>query len=127
MTDNLPQPQSDILIYQTEDGRTRIDVRLEDETVWLSQAALAELYQTTKQNISLHIRNILQEGELDDGPVVKEYLTTAADAKSYRVKHYNLDMILSVGVPGPVPSGRPVPPVGNRTATGIPCQRLCHE
>ena len=97
MADNLPQRQSDILIYQAEDGRTRIDVRLEDETVWLSQAAMTVLYQTTKQNISLHIRNILQEGELDEGPVVKEYLTTAADGKSYRVKHYNLDMILSVG------------------------------
>lgn len=97
MTDNLPQRQSDILIYQTEDGRTRIDVRLENETVWLSQAAMAELFQTTKQNISLHIRNILQEGELDEGEVVKKYLTTAADAKSYQVKHYNLEMILAVG------------------------------
>ena len=97
MTENLPQPQSDILIYQTEDGRTRIDVRLENETVWLSQAAMVELYQTTKQNISLHIRNIIHEGELNEAAVVKQYLTTAADAKSYRVKHYNLDMILAVG------------------------------
>jgi len=87
----------DILIYQTENGRTKIDVRLEGETLWLTQAGMAELYQTTKQNVSLHIQNIYEEGELNEDSVVKEYLTTAADGKNYRTKHYNLDMIISVG------------------------------
>ena len=87
----------EIVIYQTEGGETRIEVRLEEETLWLSQAGLAELYQTTKQNISLHIKNIYKEGELHEDSVVKEYLTTAEDGKSYKTKHYNLDMIISVG------------------------------
>jgi len=87
----------EILIYQTEGGQTKLEVRLEGETLWLSQADLARLYQTTKQNISLHIQNIYEEGELDENSVVKEYLTTAADGKNYKTKHYNLDMIISVG------------------------------
>jgi len=87
----------EILIYQTEGGRTKIEVRLEGETLWLSQAGLAELYQSTKQNISLHIQNIYEEGELYEDSAVKEYLTTAADGKNYNTKHYNLDMIISVG------------------------------
>src|SRR4030042_4682120 len=86
-----------ILIYQTEGGQTKIEVRLEGETLWLNQAGLAKLYQTTKQNISLHINNIYDEGELNEDSVVKEYLTTAADGKKYKTKHYNLDMIISVG------------------------------
>ena len=88
---------SEIVIYQTEDGQTRIEVRLENETVWLTQAQMAELFQTTKQNVSLHINNAFREGEIDQNSVVKEYLTTAADGKSYRTKHYNLDTIISVG------------------------------
>lgn len=90
-------PGGEIVVYRTEDGRNRIRVLLEDETVWLAQAALAELFETTKQNVSLHIRNICEEGELLESSVVKDYLTTAADGKQYRVKHYNLDMILAVG------------------------------
>jgi len=86
-----------ILIYQTEGGQTKIEVRLEGEILWLNQAGLAKLYQTTKQNVSLHIQNIYSEGELDEDSVVKEYLTTAADGKKYKTKHYNLDMIISVG------------------------------
>ncbi|MFC1636075.1 virulence RhuM family protein [Planctomycetota bacterium] len=86
-----------ILIYQTEGGQTKIEVRLEGETLWLNQAALAKLYQTTKQNVSLHIQNIYDEGELEEDSVVKEYLTTAADGKNYKTKHYNLDMIISMG------------------------------
>lgn len=66
---------SEILLYQTEDGQTKIEVRLEDETVWLSQVQMAELFQTTKQNISLHIRNIFEEGELQENATVKDYLT----------------------------------------------------
>jgi hypothetical protein len=89
-----------ILIYQTEGGETKIEVRLEGETLWLNQAGLAELYQTTKQNISLHIQNIYDEEELSEDATVKEYLTvqTEGDRQVNRqVKHYNLDMILSVG------------------------------
>lgn len=88
---------SEFLIYQTPSGITKVDVRVEDETVWLSQQQMAELFQTTKQNISLHIKNIYEEGELVEGSVVKEYLTTAADGKKYRTLHYNLDVIISVG------------------------------
>ncbi|MCU0375370.1 MAG: hydroxyacid dehydrogenase, partial [Chitinophagaceae bacterium] len=75
---------SEILLYQTEDGHLKIQVRLENETVWLSQADMAELFQTSKQNISLHIRNIFDEGELEMDSVVKDYLTTASDSKNYR-------------------------------------------
>ena len=91
------EPQSRFLLYQTSDGQTRLEVRLENETVWLSQNQMAELFQTTKQNVSLHIRNIFKEGELPEGSVVKEYLTTAADGKSYKTSFYNLDVIISAG------------------------------
>jgi hypothetical protein len=77
-----------LLIYQTQDGNTKIQVQLTDNTVWLSQADMVELFQTTKQNISLHIKNIFAEGELDENSVVKEYLKTAADGKNYRTKVY---------------------------------------
>lgn len=95
MGNNENPPQ--FLIYQAEDGKTRLDVRLENETVWLAQTQMAELFQTSKQNISLHIKNIFKEQELDEKSVVKEYLTTAADGKEYTVKHYSLDAIISVG------------------------------
>jgi hypothetical protein len=88
---------SEIIIYQSEDGKTKIDVRIEDETVWLTQSQMVELFQTTKQNVSLHINNAFKEGELDKDSVVKEYLTTAADGKNYRTAFYNLDVIISVG------------------------------
>ena len=88
---------SEILLYQTEDGQTKIDVRLEEETVWLSQKQMVELFQTTKQNVSLHIRNIFKEGELDEISVVKDYLTTASDGKQYSTNYYNLDVAISVG------------------------------
>ncbi len=89
--------ENEIIIYQTQDGQTKIDVRIENETVWLTQNQMAELFQTTKQNISLHIKNIFEEGELLKDLVVKDYLTTAADGKNYNTKHYNLDVIISVG------------------------------
>lgn len=91
------EPQSRFLLYQTRDGQTRLEVRLENETVWLSQNQMTELFQTTKQNVSLHIRNIFKEGELPEDSVVKEYLTTAADGKSYKTSFYNLDVTISVG------------------------------
>lgn len=93
----MPENNSEILLYQTSDGQTKIDVHLEEETVWLSQAQMVELFQTTKQNISLHIRNIFNEGELNENSVVKDYLTTASDSKKYSTNYYNLDVVISVG------------------------------
>jgi hypothetical protein len=90
-------PGGEIIVYQGEDGRSRIRVLLDGQTVWLTQALMAELYETTKQNISLHVRNILSEGELEGDSVVKESLTTAADGKRYRTLYYSLDMIIAVG------------------------------
>jgi len=92
--------KSDLILYQTEDGKTRIEVRLQDETVWLSQKLMAELFQTTKQNISLHIQNIFDEGELMPEATVKEYLTVQTEGPRQvkrPVDFYNLDMIISVG------------------------------
>lgn len=88
---------NEILIYQTEDGKTKIDVKFEDETVWLTQAQLCELYQTSKSNISEHIKHIFEEEELDEKSVVRKFRTTAADGKNYNIIHYNLDMIISLG------------------------------
>ena len=98
MTDNLPaKNNSQILLYQTESGQTKIEVLLEDETVWLTQKLMAELFQTTIPNVNIHIKNIFEEGELDPDSVIKDFLTTAADGKNYRTKFYSLDMIISVG------------------------------
>ena len=94
---NLPVNKSRFLIYQTENGETKIDVRFQDESVWLTQKTMAELFQTTKQNISFHFSNIFKEGELNEKSVVKEFLTTATDGKNYKTKFYNLDAIISVG------------------------------
>lgn len=87
----------EIILYQTEDGLTKIDVRFEDETVWLTQAQLCDLYQTSKSNISEHIKHIFAEGELEESQVVRKFRTTAADGKSYNMSFYNLDMIISLG------------------------------
>ncbi len=89
--------KDEIVVYQPEGAEFHIAVRVENETVWLTQAQMAELFHATKQNISLHIANIYKEGELDKNSVVKEYLTTAADGKCYKTKWFNLDVIISVG------------------------------
>jgi hypothetical protein len=86
----------EIILYTTEDGRSKIQLRTAYGTIWLTQLEMADLFQTTKQNISLHIKNILEEKE-QDYSVVKEHLTTASDGKNYKTKLYNLSMILSVG------------------------------
>lgn len=89
-----------IVIYQTDDGRTQIDVRLEEETVWLSQAQMVELFQTTKQNVSLHLGNVYKEGELGKEATVKKYLTVQSEGNrrvNRWVNYYNLDVIISVG------------------------------
>ncbi len=92
-----PKPRAELVIYATDDGTAQFYLRAEDGTVWLSQLELAELFQTSKQNVSLHIKNILADGELIAESVVKENLTTAADGKRYRTQLYNLDLILAVG------------------------------
>jgi hypothetical protein len=94
MTD---EPKSELLLYQTQDGQTRVEVRVQGETVWLSLNQMAELFQRDKSVISKHIRNVFQEGELQPDSVVANFATTAADGKTYRVDHYNLDVIISVG------------------------------
>jgi hypothetical protein len=96
MTDS-DRPAGEIILYQTEDGQTKLEVRLHDETVWLTQQQLATLLQTSKQNIGQHLKNIFAEGELSESSVVKKFFTTAADGKNYQTNFYNLDVIISVG------------------------------
>ena len=85
---------NELIIYQ-HDETLKLDVRVENETVWLTQQQMAELFLTSKQNISLHVNNIFKEGELNKTSVVKDSLTTAADGKKYRTMYYNLDVIIS--------------------------------
>jgi len=92
-----PPAKGQFLVYQTEDGQVKIDVRLEGETAWLTQAHMATLFQTTIPNVNMHLRNIFAEGELQPDSVIQEFLITAADGKRYRTNHYNLDAIISVG------------------------------
>lgn len=95
-----PDDNAEFLLYQTEDSQTRVQVRVLDETVWLTQLQMAELFQTTKQNISLHISNVYEEGELKPGPTVKEYLTVQQEGTrgvERKIAYYNLDVIISVG------------------------------
>jgi hypothetical protein len=89
--------KGELLVYATDDGRVKLEVRLENETVWLTQQTMAELFQTTKQNIGQHLRNIFDERELDRNAVVKKFFTTATDGKRYGINFYNLDAIISVG------------------------------
>ena len=89
--------ENEIIIYQTQDGKTKIDVKVENETVWLNQAQMVELFQSSKANVSEHISHIFAEGELDENSVVRKFRTTGTDGKSYNTKHYNLDVIISVG------------------------------
>jgi hypothetical protein len=89
--------ESDFLLYKTLEGNVKIEVFFQNETVWLTQQLLAELFSTTKQNISLHLKNAFNDGELAENSVVKEFLTTAKDGKQYKIKYYNLDAIISVG------------------------------
>lgn len=91
------QPSSEILLYKADDGNIKIQVRLENNTVWLNQSDMVELFQSSKSNISEHIRHIFNEGELDENSVVRNFRTTASDGKNYNIQYYNLDVIISVG------------------------------
>ena len=104
MTDNLPTPDSgdsgEFILYQAEDGQTRIDVRMEQETVWLTQRDMAELFQTTPQNVTQHIAAIYEEAELTESATCKDYLQVQSEGNRQverSRKHYNLDVIISVG------------------------------
>jgi len=93
--------ETEVLLYQAEDGRTRIEVRFDGETAWLTQAALAELYRTTPQNITQHIAAIYREGELAEGATCKPFLQVRREGRRQvgrELKHYNLSMILAAGV-----------------------------
>ena len=89
--------KDEIIIYQANQASAQIEVRIEEESVWLSQSQMATLFNQTKQNISLHINNCFKKKELESISVVKDFLTTAKDGKNYTIKYYNLDVIISVG------------------------------
>ena len=91
------EPLSEFLIYKADDGRIKLEVRLDHETLWLTQQMMADLFQTSKQNIGQHLKNIFDEGELSHDSVVKKFFTTATDGKKYSTNFYNLDAIISVG------------------------------
>lgn len=94
----LPEKMnSEFLLYQSENGQLKIQVRLEDNTVWLSLGDMVELFNSSKSNISEHIKHIFAEGELEEISVVRKFRTTASDGKNYEVNHFNLDVIISVG------------------------------
>ena len=93
----MSENNTELIIYQTEDGQTKIDVHMENETVWLSLDQMADLFQRDKSTISRHIKNIFEEGELTREAVVANFATTATDGKTYHVDYYNLDVIISVG------------------------------
>ena len=86
-----------MIIYVSKDGNVKVDVNIQNEDIWMSQDVMANLYDTTKNNISMHLKNIFDEGELEKDSVVKKFLTTASDGKKYNVLHYNLDAIIAVG------------------------------
>ncbi len=89
--------ENQIIIYTSPDNQTEVTVNFQNETVWLTQAQMAGLFDTTKQNISLHMKNVFSDGELIENSVVKDFLTTASDGKNYHTQHYNLDAIISIG------------------------------
>ncbi|WP_304063633.1 virulence RhuM family protein [Pedobacter glucosidilyticus] len=88
---------SELILYQTEDGQTKIQTRLENETVWLSQAQMAELFGKARTTITEHLGNIFKEGELEENSVCRNFRHTANDGKTYDTRYYNLDVIISVG------------------------------
>ena len=94
-TDN--QERSQVILYQTEDGKTRVEVRFEQENVWLTQKMMAELFETTVANINIHLKNIFQSGEQPQNSVIKEFLITASDGKKYKTKMYGLETIIALG------------------------------
>ena len=93
----MTRDNGNVIVYVDDNGKPQVNVRFQDETVWLTQAQLVDLYQSSKANVSEHIKNIFDEGELDKNSVVRKFRTTASDGKNYEVNYYNLDMIISLG------------------------------
>jgi hypothetical protein len=85
---------SEIILYQTEDGRARVECRFEGETIWLTQKLMAELFQKDVRTINEHIQNVFEEGELPPDSVIRKFRITAADGKTYETQHYNLDVVI---------------------------------
>ena len=94
---NLHSTQNDFLLYKSPDGDVKVSVLLKNETIWLSQKAMSHLFDCSSDNISLHLKNIFKSGELEQNSVTEDFSVSANDGKNYRVKHYNLDVIISVG------------------------------
>jgi hypothetical protein len=94
---NKNNQKSQIIMYQTEDGKTRVEVRFEHENVWLTQKLMAELFETTTANINIHLKNIFQTKELQQDSVIKDFLITASDGKKYKTKMYGIEVIVAVG------------------------------
>ena len=131
MTDNLPapvpEPSGQVILYQPDDGIARIEVRLEGETVWLTQRAMADLFQTTKQNVSLHIQHVFDEGELRPEATVKQYLTVQTEGNRQirrAVEPLQSQRHYRRWIPRQVPPWHPVSYLGNRAAPGVSHQRL---
>ena len=97
MSDNENMDTDMIVLYNDPDGMPLLDVRLDEETVWLSQAQMVTLFDKDLRTVSEHIRNVFKEGELAEGSVIRKFRITAADGKTYAVNHYNLDVVISVG------------------------------
>lgn len=93
----MRKDSNQIILYETEDGKARIEVRFEDENVWLTQKTMAELFECSVDNVSLHLKHIFSEKELDEKAVVEEYSITASDGKKYKTRHYSLEAIIAVG------------------------------
>jgi hypothetical protein len=93
----MEDKNNQIIIYNTDDGQTKIEVHLKDETLWLSQKQMSQLFDCSTDNIGFHLKNVFKEAELSKNSVTEDYSVTASDGKRYLVKHYNLDAIISVG------------------------------
>ena len=116
---------NNILIYVSKDGKSSVDVNLENDDIWMSQEVMANLYDTTKNNISMHLKNIFDEGELKKDLVVKKFLTTASDSKKYNVLHYNLDAIIAVGYRINSKKSNRIQNVGYQSFKGIHDKGFC--
>ena len=122
---DTPTPEGQFLVFQTEDGKLKIDVRFEGETVWLTHYHRAELFQTSKQNVGQHLKSIFIEGELVENSVVKESFTTAADGKRYATRFHNLDADHIGRLPGEERSGHPVSHLGHPRSAWVHREGFC--
>jgi len=120
----MKQNKGEIIIYQSPDGNTRLDVKLEEDTVWLMQAQIAELFGTKRPAITKHLSNIFKDGKLEEFSVSSILEHTASDGKTYNTKFYNLDAILSVGYRVNSKKCDPIPYLGKQGTERLPCQRI---